>query len=204
MRLLVAHARAHRLPGGWCVCLLASVIAWQFRDVNRLGFETGWFREPPYPVILMCPLLAACAAIAVLYEPFIDLERSLTHRAWQFRATLIAALLIPTGGAFAFALAPHSGDVGMALRNLAAMSGIAAWFALLIGCRLAWMPTSMYCLAAYLASAGNSLDHAGLPDIAWTWPLLPSDDLTALGVSTALAAGTVVLCWRGPQELVTV
>lgn len=203
MSVLVGYGRSHRLVEGLLICVVAAAAARLFRDVNTLGFE-GWIHGPPYPVLMFSPLVVSCVAVGALHEPFGDLDRSLTRRHWVYRLLAVGFLTLLSTGMIGVGLWPYSNDIEMALRNLAAMTGTAAWFAVVIGSRLAWLPTTTLYLAMYSASSGSSLLNGRFPAVCWEWPLLPADDRIALGIAAGLACGIPVACWIGPRELATV
>lgn len=199
MTAVRGYLQSHGFIEGLAVGLCAGLAFWLFRDINRIGFE-NWFRGPPYPVLVIAPLIISCAAIGTLYAPFDELESSFTQRQWLYRSILMGLLLtVATSGIF-FALREHPNDMGMAIRNLAAMTGTAALFSLVIGARLAWMPTSIIYVAMYTSSATATVGQPGFPEIVWQWPFATARDLTALLIAISLATGILIVCYRGPRE----
>lgn len=197
MTVLRFYLWSHRILEVGGIIVVALLFAWSRRDVNSFGFE-NWRRETPYPVVLIAPLLVACAAVAALVEPFGDLERTLTNRLWAYRGALLASILVLTSFGLIILLSPHGNDVGMAIRNLLAMTGFTSFVAVLIGARLAWLPASLLFMIMYLGSVGASLQAASYPSVLWQWPLLPATDTASLLIAAVLSAGIPLLCWKGP------
>jgi hypothetical protein len=185
------------------VAAVASLFAWLRRMDGQLGFE-GWIRPVPYPVIMISPLLVACAAVTSLTEPFGDLERTLSSRLWLYRTGLMLIPLAASAAAFSWILSDSAMNQKMILRNLAAMTGTASFAAAFIGARLAWLPTSLLFMLMYLGCAGASLNRATFPALLWQWPLLPASEAASQFVAAFLILGIPLVCWRGPRELTIV
>lgn len=177
-RLIHLHLRSRRVP---FVLLLVAATAVILRVAKPWTETTGEFAT-------LLPLVLAVTAAGLVasstHNPFGDPEHA-THPLRRLR--LIHALILVTVSTTLLGVARIGADPLATMRNVAGFTGLALLTTPVTGASLAWIIP-----LAYTIYCGGPVDIHEVD--LWTWPALPSSDITTSVIALALlTAGLTVI-----------
>ncbi|MFE1285284.1 hypothetical protein [Streptomyces sp. NPDC058751] len=154
--------------------------------------------ERRVPLIALAPLLASMAIGVSLHTYTRELDDTAVRRWWPRRLAHLLFLSALSAALLALAVPGHAQEFGAAamVRNTLGAIGITAGWAVLVGARLSWMPTTLYFSAMYLSGTSSRVNNATVVG----WIVQPGPQHGAWAVGLALfVAGTALCAARGAR-----